>query len=149
MKAHVFRLHRGDDLYLSIAGYAREHAISAGYIACCVGCVSRARVRDASGITLRDIAQEMEIVSVTGTVSAARCHLHIALSKEDLSTVGGHLTEGCLVNTTAEVVLCELENFVFSKEYDAQTGYDELAIAPHEDAKRRALVTRTDICGGS
>ena len=32
-----------------------------------------------------------EIVSLNGTVSRERCHLHIALSREDLSTVGGHL----------------------------------------------------------
>ena len=85
-------------------------------------------MRDASGVTLRDIPQEMEIVSATGTVSAARCHIHLSFSKEDLSTVGGHLVEGCIVNTTAEVVLCELENLMFSKAYDAQTGYNELLI---------------------
>ncbi|MEG0050044.1 MAG: DNA-binding protein [Clostridia bacterium] len=129
MTQHVFRLHRGDDLYLSIASYAAANHLSAGYIACCVGCVSRARVRDASGVTLRDIAQEMEIVSITGTVSAARCHIHIAFSKEDLSTIGGHLVEGCIVNTTAEIVLCELDNCVFGSEFDAQTGYHELLIA--------------------
>ena len=133
MKQHVFRLRRGADLYLSIESYAKEHGIAAGYVACCVGCVSRARVRDASGVTLREIPCEMEIVSVTGTVSAARCHLHIALSKEDLSTVGGHLVEGCIVNTTAEIVLCELEDCRFGAEFDAETGYRELVITPTAD----------------
>ena len=76
----------------------------------CVGCVSRARVRDAGGERILEICAPMEIVSVTGTVSIHRTHLHIALSREDLGAVGGHLVCGCIVNTTAEVVLLELED---------------------------------------
>ena len=59
-------------------------------------------------------------------VSQSRCHLHIALSKEDLSTVGGHLVEGCIVNTTCELVLGLLDGWRFGTEQDAQTGYDEI-----------------------
>jgi hypothetical protein len=63
-----------------------------------------------------------------GTVSKDRLHLHISLSKADLSTIGGHLVEGCLVNTTCELVIIELENFAFSKVFDETTGYNELLI---------------------
>jgi hypothetical protein len=45
-----------------------------------------------------------------------------------LSTIGGHLVEGCLVNTTAEIVILELNNFEFSSKFDEKTGYDELLI---------------------
>ncbi|MDD3411111.1 MAG: DNA-binding protein [Eubacteriales bacterium] len=124
----VFRLRRGDDLLAEIR--RRAAALPAGYVACCVGCVSRARIRDASGVTIRELSEPLEIVSLTGTVSAARCHLHISLSREDLSTVGGHLCEGCIVNTTAEIVLRELPDCRFGAEQDAQTGYDELTVSP-------------------
>ena len=67
-------------------------------------------------------------MSATGTVSRERTHLHIALSREDLSTIGGHLVSGCIVNTTAEVVLIELPGVRFSKEFDPETGYNELKI---------------------
>ena len=70
----------------------------------------------------------MEIVSLTGTVAEAGCHLHISLSREDLSVLGGHLRPGCLVNTTAEIVLAELPDTVFTRERDEATGYEELAI---------------------
>ena len=83
-------------------------------------------MRDASGFTLREIDEPCEIVSLNGTVSEARCHLHIALSKEDLSTVGGHLVEGCIVNTTCELVVGILDGWKIGVEYDAETGYDEL-----------------------
>ena len=128
MKTHVFRLTRGQDLLCGIQNYAKAHGIEAGCVLSCVGCVTCARVRDASGVTIREITQALEIVSVTGTVSAARTHLHIAFSREDLSTLGGHLVAGCLVNTTAEIVLLELEDIRFGAAYDPQTGYDELTI---------------------
>ncbi len=128
MKHHVFRLHRSADLLESIAGYCRDKHIGAGYVACCVGCVSEAAIRSADGVTKRQYRERLEIVSLTGTVSEGRCHLHVSFSREDMSVLGGHLLPGCLVNTTAEVVLCELDGLTFSKAYDEDTGYNELHI---------------------
>ena len=126
METLCCRLHRGDDLLLSLQKLASENHIDAAVILCGVGCVSRARLRDASGITVRSINKPCEIVSVTGTVSASRCHVHVALSREDLSTVGGHLMEGCIVNTTCELVIGVLSGWRFGVEQDEQTGYDEI-----------------------
>ena len=126
MKFHCIRLRRGQDLMLSIRELCREKNIAAGVVLSAVGCISEGRVRDASGVTVRQIEDHCEIVSLNGTVSEARCHLHIALSKEDLSTIGGHLCEGCIVNTTCELVIAELPGTVIGKEFDDETGYDEL-----------------------
>lgn len=126
MKTICCRLHRGDDLREKIEQIAKEQKIAAGVVLSGVGCVSRARVRDASGVNVRQIDEHCEIVSLNGTVSAARCHIHIALSKEDLSTVGGHLMPGCIVNTTVELVLGILEGVEYGVEQDAETGYDEI-----------------------
>ena len=126
LKCHSVRLHRGDDLMLSIKAICREKNIAAGVVLSAVGCISRGRVRDASGVTIRDIPDHCEIVSLNGTVSAVRCHLHIALSKEDLSTIGGHLSPGCIINTTCELVIAELPGVRFAVEADPETGYDEL-----------------------
>ena len=126
MRCRCVRLHRGEDLLLSIRQLAQQAGIRAGVVLSGVGCISRGRVRDASGVSLQDIPEHCEIVSLNGTVSAARCHLHIALSREDLSTIGGHLTEGCIINTTCELVIAELPGLSFGVEQDAETGYDEL-----------------------
>ena len=123
---HCVRLHRGDDLLLSIRALAEEKSIAAGVVFSAVGCISQGRVRDASGITIREIHDHCEIVSLNGTVSRRRCHLHIALSKEDLSTIGGHLCPGCIINTTCEVVIAELPGISYGVEQDPETGYDEL-----------------------
>ena len=133
MKTHVFRLRRGSDLLKALQEYARTRRIAAGTLVSGVGCVTRARVRDASGVTVRELNEPLEIVSLMGTLSAARTHLHIALAREDLTVLGGHLMEGCIVNTTAEVVLLELDGVRFGAEWDGETGYDELAILSLEE----------------
>ena len=127
---HVFRLRRGDDLLESIRAYAAAHALGAAAIVSGVGCVTRAVVRDASGVTTHTLEGRREIVSLTGTVSSARTHLHIALAGEDLQVVGGHLCPGTIVNTTCEVVLLELEGVVFARVFDPETGYGELGVRP-------------------
>ena len=121
MKTVCRRLHRGDDLLLSIRTLCEREKIDAA-----VGCVSRAVLRDAGGVNLRSVDEPCEIVSLNGTASRTRCHLHLALSREDLSTIGGHMMPGCIVNTTCELVLGVLEHMRFDVEQDAQTGYDEL-----------------------
>ena len=126
MKVYCRRLHRGDDLLAEIKRLAWEEKLEAGVVVSAVGCVSKARIRDASGVHVREVNEHCEIVSLNGTVSAARCHLHIALSKEDLSTVGGHLMPGCIVNTTCELVIAPLSGWRFGMEQDAETGYDEI-----------------------
>lgn len=126
MKVICKRLRRGEDLLLSIRALAKEHHIPAAVVLSGVGCISRGRIRDASGVNIQTLSEHCEIVSLNGTVSENRCHLHIALSKEDLSTIGGHLCEGCIVNTTCELVLGLLENWRIDVEFDEETDFDEL-----------------------
>ena len=126
MVFHCIRLKRGEDLMESIKQVCREKNIKAGVLLSGVGCILRGRVRDASGVNIREITEHCEIVSLNGTVSAERCHIHIALSQEDLSTIGGHLCTGCIVNTTCELVLGQLPGIAYGVEEDPETGYDEL-----------------------
>ena len=126
MVCHCIRFKRGEDLMESIKTVCREKNIRAGVVLSGVGCILKGRIRDASGVHIREITEHCEIVSLNGTVSAQRCHIHIALSKEDLSTIGGHLCPGCIVNTTCELVLGEIPGVSFGVEADPETGYDEL-----------------------
>lgn len=128
MKLHAFRLTYGMDLRKEIENYQKKHNILSGCIISCVGCVYEARIRAAGGKKIEERKQDYEIVSLTGTLSQNGVHLHISLSDENLNTIGGHLTYGCFINTTAEIVLMELDEFSFTREYDESTGYDELVI---------------------
>ena len=61
--------------------------------------------------------------------------INIFRSVEDvnLNTIGGHLKDNCLVNVTAEIVLGEFDDFIFTREYDESTGYKELVIEERKD----------------
>jgi predicted DNA-binding protein with PD1-like motif len=44
--------------------------------------------------------------------------------------VGGHVMHGCIVRTTAEVLLGLLDEWEFSRELDELTGFAELVVSP-------------------
>lgn len=119
------RLLKGQDLLVAIQTIAEEENLLGAVVLSAVGCLSQARLRDATGVNIQEIDRHLEIVSLTGTVSKVRCHLHISLSGEDLQTTGGHLVPGCMVNTTCELVLMET-GWIYGKEDDPETGYREI-----------------------
>ena len=123
---HVFRLTRGQDLKREIVKYAKEKNISAGIILCCVGCVYEVSVRLAGGEKYLNKKGNHEIVSMTGTLTLDAVHIHISLSDSKGNTIGGHLNDGCLVGSTAEICILELNEYKFTRLFDDTTGYKEL-----------------------
>jgi uncharacterized protein len=134
MRALAFRLTPGADLRAELERITRENELAAGCILTCVGSLSRARLRlpSASGETAAyaTFDEPMEIVSLAGTLSPDGLHVHVALSRRDGSCVGGHLVEGCVVNTTAELVIAELAEVEFRRRLDPATGHAELCADP-------------------
>ncbi len=124
---HSFRLTKGMDLKKEIEEYAINNKIS-GVILSSVGCLSKLAIRLADGETVIEREEPFEIVSVMGTLSKDGVHLHISVSDSEGNTIGGHLKNGCIINTTAEVVMLEIDNVKFSREFDESTGYDELVV---------------------
>ena len=56
MRSICLRLRRGDDLLLSIRQLAAREGLRCAVVLSGVGCVTEARVRDASGVTVRPSA---------------------------------------------------------------------------------------------
>lgn len=125
---HAIRLTKGDDLKQSIVKYAKEKGIEAGCVLSGVGCVSRAKIRLAKGEDFLETEEDYEIVSITGTISLDGVHIHISLSDVTGKTIGGHLSDGCIINTTCELIILELPNYTFTRAMDSTTGYKELVI---------------------
>ena len=69
-----------------------------------------------------------EILSLVGTLSGDRGHLHISLGRKDGTVVGGHVIGDHLVYTTAEVVIGECVDTVYDRVEDPDTGYPELIV---------------------
>lgn len=133
---HAFRLTRGQDLKKEIISYCKKENIKAGVILSAVGCISHLHIRLAEAKDYIDKEECYEIVSITGTVSDTDVHIHISASDNEGKTVGGHLKDGTIVDTTCEVVMYELKDYIFDREPDKETGYDELAIKKVKQIKR-------------
>ena len=129
MKTFVLRLHPKKDLKDELIKFTKKNNIQAGFIFTCVGSLRRATLRMADENVIRDFEEKYEIVSLVGTLSQEGVHLHVSLSDKDGNTIGGHLQEGCLIYTTAEIIIGELDTVTFSRKFDEQTGFKELTVS--------------------
>ena len=122
MQAHAVRLMPGADLKAELGRLTEAHALRAGCIVSCVGSLSHARLRMPGAVgepeAIATFDEPMEILSLTGTLGPDGLHVHIALSRRDGSCVGGHLLPGCVINTTAELVIGELPGVEFRRPLD-------------------------------
>ncbi|MEZ4965345.1 MAG: DNA-binding protein [Saprospiraceae bacterium] len=130
MPVYAIRLTPGQDLRESLDDFTMEHRLGAGYVITCVGSLKRVVIRPADRNEPTVLERKCEIVSLTGTLSADGSHLHIAVSDGAGATFGGHLLPGSLIYTTAEIVIGDLEDVIFKREIDGETGYKELKIYP-------------------
>ena len=128
MKTFAFRLHPEQDLKKELVSVCAEKNIQSGFILTCAGSLKRATLRLANENIVKDFEQKFEIVSLVGTLCQDGVHLHISLSNDKGNVVGGHLMEGCLIYTTAEIVVGYVEDVVFSRKVDAATGFRELIV---------------------
>lgn len=128
MKQYIKRLKPNEDLKLGIENLVKDNEVKAGCLLSVVGSLSKLTLRVADGKTVKSWEEEFEIVSGTGTVSLNGSHIHISASKKDGETVGGHIKEGCIINTTAEIVILDFEDVKFNRIKDNETGYDELFV---------------------
>ncbi|MGC2234720.1 MAG: PPC domain-containing DNA-binding protein [Pyrinomonadaceae bacterium] len=127
-KIYALRLKPNQDLRVEMEKFTKENKISAGFIITAVGSLKETKIRLADKSDSTSFEGKYEIVSLTGTLSADGVHLHISVSDGTGKTIGGHLTEGCKIYTTAEIVIGVSEEIVFSRETDKETTFKELKI---------------------
>ena len=130
MKIFALRLKPNQDLKESIKNFVTSNNIEAGFILTTVGSLKQATLRFANQTDSKVLQDKFEIVSLVGTLSTHGIHLHISISDKDGKTIGGHLEKGCLIYTTAEIVIGVSEDFIFVRTVDENTGYKELEIQP-------------------
>lgn len=132
MRTLAFRLTPGTDLKAELQRVTTAQGLRAGCILTGVGSLARARLRMPGSAgeaeAFAEFKEPMEIVSLAGTLGPDGMHVHIALSRRDGACVGGHLVTGCVVHTTAEIVVGELTDVEFRRPTDPATGYGELSV---------------------
>ncbi|MFD6310808.1 PPC domain-containing DNA-binding protein [Streptomyces nigra] len=127
-RTHAFRLAHGADLRKGIEHYVEAHDIHAGCIATCIGGLSSVVLRMPGAVHFMDLEADFEIVSAAGTLSVNGSHIHVSISDRNGAVRGGHLDYGSVVRLSAEVVILENAQLVFSREYDPDTGFHELTV---------------------
>lgn len=128
MDAIALRFTPQQDLRQELDDFVIQHGIAAACILTCVGSLTKATLRLAGQSDATIYEDKFEIVSLTGVMSQQGSHYHMALADSQGRTIGGHVLKGCLIYTTAELVIGILPGWQFKREFDAATGYRELAI---------------------
>lgn len=130
MKIFATRLKPDQDLKTSVISFVEENNIKAGFILTAVGSLKQATIRFANQDNYQIFKEIFEIVSLVGTLSIHGVHLHISLCDKNGKTIGGHLVDGCIIYTTAEIIIGTSEDLIFMRNVDETTGYQELEIKP-------------------
>ncbi|VWB13832.1 DNA-binding protein [Burkholderia lata] len=128
MQAHPLRLSPGDDLRASIEHALREHDARAAFVIQGIGSLSVAQLRFAGADVPTELRGDLEILTLAGSVSPDGAHLHMSVSDVVGRVSGGHVASGCMVRTTAEILLAVLPAHRFARKPDPHTGFSELVI---------------------
>ena len=122
------------DLRETLAGLCAGHGVDAAFVVQGIGSLSVARIRFAGAPDCTELRGDLEILSLGGSLSPDGPHLHVAVSDAAGKVTGGHMGPGCVVRTTAEVLVMLLPGHRFSREIDPATGYKELFVGPAESS---------------
>jgi uncharacterized protein len=130
MDVIALRLKPQQDLKVELDQYIQTQKLEAACILTCVGSLTEAMLRHAGQPAGTHYQGPLEIVSLTGMMSVHGSHYHIAIADSTGQTWGGHLLNGSLIYTTAEIVIGVLSHLSFERVHDPATGYRELSIQP-------------------
>lgn len=128
MKLLSIRLKPGQDLKQELKNFVLDQQIQAGLILTAIGSLQKATIRYANQPNSSVLTEKFEILSLNGTLSMHGMHLHIVLGDRAGQVIGGHLTDGCIIYTTAEIVIGKILSQTFLRTLDQKTGFLELEI---------------------
>nr|WP_300090301.1 PPC domain-containing DNA-binding protein [Sedimentibacter sp.] len=135
----VGRIPRGEDLLTGIREICEEYGIKNGYITGLLGSLDTGRFIYAIpneegkiGFVYSDsvdVEGPLELLAGQGIIGTEdngnlSIHLHMLVSDKYMRVFGGHFVDGVnRVAATAEIVIHEIENAEYKREFDNQTGF--------------------------
>lgn len=122
------RLHPGDDLRRSIEAAVASLGLGAAFVLAGIGSLRPAVIRLAGAETTLTLDEDLELLSLAGSVATDGSHLHLSVADARGTVTGGHAAYGCTVRTTVELLLAALPAWRFTREPDAATGWAELVV---------------------
>ena len=122
------RLKPDQDLKNQIQVECQKQNVAAGFVVSGIGSLKALKIRLANSNTVLEKNEKFEILTLQGSVSKDGLHLHISVADQNGQVLGGHLMPGCLIYTTAEILLMPLKDYEFNRAQDPKTGFLELEI---------------------
>ena len=119
------RLKPRQDLRSALEAALADSGVGAGFVVSGIGSLDGACIRYAGVSEATRLEGDLEILTLAGSLSPDGVHLHITVSDAQGRVVGGHVAPGCIVRTTAEILLPDVR---FSRELDPESGWDELVV---------------------
>lgn len=128
MNVFALRLKPSQDLKHSLKAFAIAHQLQARCIVSAIGSLKTAAIRFVDRPCSTILNQRFKILSLHGALSMNELHFHMALADADGTVMGGRVDAGCILYTTAEIVIGEIPNLLFDRAIDNQTRFLELSI---------------------
>jgi predicted DNA-binding protein with PD1-like motif len=128
MNALPLRIGAGADLRAELAALPARHGVQAAFVVQGIGSLSVAQIRYAGLPGCTELRGDLEILTLGGSLAPDGVHLHISVADAQGRVTGGHMGPGCIVRTTAEVLVALLPGHRFSREEDPGTGFKELVV---------------------
>ena len=129
------RLEPGADLRDALIAAVRGQRWRAAFVISGIGSLRQTRLRLAGRRHYLERHDDIELLTLAGSLGEGGAHLHASIADRDGQVLGGHVGPGCLIRTTAEVLLIEASGWRFGREPDPQTGFDELVIRPDRGSR--------------
>lgn len=144
MELIPLRLHPGDDLKQALESWLELPAGGSGWVVSGIGSLTVAQLRLAGRTEPSVFDRYLEILTLQGSLCRSGSHIHITVADANGAVLGGHLCEGSVVRTTAEVLVARLPQWQLQRAVDPTTGYRELEILPR--LKRSLLLRWREWC---
>ncbi len=130
VEVYALRLKPGMDLKQEMATFVETNQLQSASISTCVGSLRELIIRPANQKKLLHLKGHFEIVSLTGTFAdkGKHNHIHISVSDSTGNTIEGHLVNGNIIYTTAEIVIINNRNMIFTRVKDSETTFYELKV---------------------
>jgi uncharacterized protein len=128
METLPLRISPDMDLRSALESAVAARNCGAAFLVSGIGSLSHARLRRAGAAEPDALRGDQEILTLAGTVAGNGSHLHMSVADAEGRVLGGHVAYGCMVRTTAEVLLLLLPGWSFTREPDPATGHAELVV---------------------
>ena len=130
MELIPLRLRPGDDLKQALESWVKLPAGGSGWVVSGIGSLAVGQLRLAGRTEPSVLDRDLEILTLQGSLCRSGSHIHITVADANGAVLGGHLCEGSVVRTTAEVLVARLPQWQLQRAVDPTTGYRELEILP-------------------